>query len=94
MPLLKAVKPVWIKRTKPDFILHTRQSLQTLFPEAVIHSESVLGLTKSLMAMKPLPGRVPLASAAEEAGAEVQPARLAAQALRELGPFPGEEAPQ
>jgi SAM-dependent methyltransferase len=55
-PLLLAVlrfsNRFWIKQTKPDFNLLDQRQLAALFPDAEIHAERFLGMTKSIIAVK------------------------------------------
>jgi ubiquinone/menaquinone biosynthesis C-methylase UbiE len=47
-------RKLWIKRTRPDFLLFDRRQMQAMFPDADIHRERWFGLTKSLMAVRTL----------------------------------------
>ena len=50
--LIKFTNMFWVKKTSPDWYLLNKLEFQSLFPEATIIEERVLGLTKSLMAIK------------------------------------------
>ena len=45
---------VWIKKTVPDFHLPSAAQMREYFPEARLTREKVCGLTKSLIAVKPV----------------------------------------
>lgn len=44
----------WIKKTVPDFYLPSAREMRAYFPEARLERERVCGLTKSLIAVKPV----------------------------------------
>jgi ubiquinone/menaquinone biosynthesis C-methylase UbiE len=52
VPLLRITNRYWIKRTSPDWHLLTFAEMRELFPDAVIKKEKLLGMTKSIMAIK------------------------------------------
>jgi SAM-dependent methyltransferase len=52
LPILRISNRVWVKRTSPDWQLLTVTDMRTLFPDAVIARERLLGMTKSIMAIK------------------------------------------
>jgi ubiquinone/menaquinone biosynthesis C-methylase UbiE len=52
VPLLRITNRYWIKRTSPDWRLLTFAEMRKLFPDAVIKKEKLLGMTKSIMAIK------------------------------------------
>jgi hypothetical protein len=52
LPTMKMANRVWPKASIPDFNLLNKKDLAQMFPDAVILKESILGLTKSLMAIK------------------------------------------
>jgi len=45
---------VWIKKTEPDFYLPTAREMRGYFPDALLTCERMCGLTKSLIAVKPI----------------------------------------
>jgi SAM-dependent methyltransferase len=49
---LRAVNPIWIRQTAPDWHLLDRKQLARLFEGARIIDEKFFGLTKSIMAVK------------------------------------------
>jgi SAM-dependent methyltransferase len=52
LPVLRLSHVVWITHTNPDWYLMNRRELAELFIEAQILDEKVLGLTKSIIAVK------------------------------------------
>jgi len=52
VPLLKVSNRFWIKQTSPDFHLLQPEDFETLFPDARIERECLLGLTKSMIAIR------------------------------------------
>ena len=52
VPLLRMTNRFWVKRTSPDWRLLTVDDMRVLFPDAVIEKEKLLGMTKSIMAIK------------------------------------------
>ena len=52
LPTMKVANRVWPKASIPDFNLLNEKDLAEMFPDASILKESVLGFTKSLMAIK------------------------------------------
>lgn len=52
VPLLKAARAFWPKKTAPDWHLLDRRQLASMFEGAQIRDEKWLGLTKSIMAVK------------------------------------------
>jgi hypothetical protein len=50
--VIKSTNKWWIKQTFPDFNLLTHRDMQAMFPEAKIHEEKLVGLTKSLIAVR------------------------------------------
>jgi len=55
LPVLRLSNRLWIKTTDPDWNLLTPREMKELFPRARILHERVLGMTKSVMAIKPQP---------------------------------------
>lgn len=51
--LLRLMNRWWPKKTQPDWNLLTYRKMQSLFPDAQILRERSLGMTKSLIAVKP-----------------------------------------
>lgn len=51
IPVLRISNRFWVKKTSPDWYLLNRSELKSLFSDAVIVSESYLGMTKSIMAI-------------------------------------------
>jgi len=52
VPLLRMTNRFWVKRTSSDWRLLTVDDMRVLFPDAVIKKEKLLGMTKSIMAIK------------------------------------------
>ena len=52
LPTMRVANRVWPKASIPDFNLLNETDLAQMFPEAAILTETFLGLTKSLMAVK------------------------------------------
>lgn len=52
VPTIRFTNRFWPKGTRPDFRLYTRQQMKDQFPDSEIASERVLGMTKSLIAVK------------------------------------------
>jgi len=50
--LIKFTNLFWIKKTSPDWYLLNEMEFQSLFPNAKIIEEKIVGLTKSIMAIK------------------------------------------
>lgn len=50
---IAAANRIWIKKTIPDFHLPGRREMAAYFPEAMLLRERWLGLTKSLIAVRP-----------------------------------------
>jgi SAM-dependent methyltransferase len=55
IPMLKFSNTFWVKKTNPDWCLLTKTEMRKLFSESEIIEETVLGLTKSMMAVKANP---------------------------------------
>jgi hypothetical protein len=51
--LLRLMNRWWPKKTEPDWHLLTHREMERLFPDAQILRERSLGMTKSIMAIKP-----------------------------------------
>lgn len=51
IPILRFTNKVWVKKTSPDWNLLTNVEMVSLFSEAQIVEEKMLGFTKSLMAI-------------------------------------------
>jgi len=49
----RALKPVWVKKWKADFHLYDAARFRRHFPDASIEIESVIGLPKALIAIRP-----------------------------------------
>lgn len=54
VPILSLTNRFWIKKTILDWRLLTEAEMKALFPDAQILAEKFMGLTKSLIALKPL----------------------------------------
>ena len=52
---LRVTNKFWVKKSQPDFHLLETASMRKLFPDAEIHTERFLGLTKSLIAIRKSP---------------------------------------
>jgi hypothetical protein len=52
LPVLRAARRYWPRRTQPDWYLLNRREMASLFADAEIRTERWLGLTKSIMAVK------------------------------------------
>ena len=52
VPTIRFTNKFWPKGTRPDFRLYTRRQMHEQFPDSEIQSERVLGMTKSLIAVK------------------------------------------
>jgi len=52
VPLLRLSNRFWVKRTSPDWRLLTLSDMRSLFPDAEVKKEKLLGMTKSIMAIK------------------------------------------
>jgi SAM-dependent methyltransferase len=52
VPTIRFTNMFWPKGTRPDFRLYTRKQMREQFPDSEIASERVLGMTKSLIAVK------------------------------------------
>lgn len=52
VPTIRFTNRFWPKGTRPDFRLYTRKQMREQFPDSEIDSERVLGMTKSLIAVK------------------------------------------
>lgn len=52
LPVIALSNRYWIKRTAPDWCLLTARDMRQFFPDAALKHERVLGLTKSIMAIK------------------------------------------
>jgi hypothetical protein len=50
--VIRIANRVWIKKTDPDFHLPTVREMRTCFPAARIGRERLLGLTKSVIAIR------------------------------------------
>jgi hypothetical protein len=55
LPLLRVTNVVWIKKTAPDWSLLGRSEMSRLFPDAAILEERVLGVPKSIIAVRQSP---------------------------------------
>lgn len=49
----RALKPIWVKKWKADFLLYDAERFRRHFPGASIEVESVFGLPKALIAIRP-----------------------------------------
>jgi hypothetical protein len=49
----RALKPIWVKKWKADFLLYDTARFARHFPGATIEIESVIGLPKALIAIRP-----------------------------------------
>lgn len=49
----RALSPVWVKKWKADFLLYDAPRFRRHFPDASVEVESVLGLPKALIAIRP-----------------------------------------
>jgi hypothetical protein len=65
---------VWIKQTVPDFYLPTAADMREYFPGGGLMREKVAGITKSLIAVRPVEEKIPRVSVIRRAPA-VQPHR-------------------
>jgi SAM-dependent methyltransferase len=52
VPVLRFTNAFWVKRTSPDWHLLSVGDMKSMFPDANIRKERLLGLTKSIMAIK------------------------------------------
>lgn len=52
LPVIAISNRYWIKRTAPDWCLLTTKDMQGFFPDAELMYEHIMGLTKSIMAIK------------------------------------------
>lgn len=52
LPVLRVSNMFWVKKTKPDWNLLTRDEMAALFPNAYIQVERSLGMVKSVIAIK------------------------------------------
>lgn len=54
IPILKMANKVWVKKTEPDYNLLVKKDMARLFPGAVLKTEKLGGLPKSIMAIRSL----------------------------------------
>ncbi len=52
LPILSVTNRVWIKSAPPDFNLLTKSDMRYMFPDGTILDEGIIGITKSIMALR------------------------------------------
>lgn len=52
IPIMRLSNKIWIKNTSPDWYLLNKREMASMFPDASIISERLLGGTKSIMAVR------------------------------------------